>query len=95
MAISYEALLPDILPMVSGCPDTLVRNSIRAAVIELCERASVYQTELDPVTTVANIYEYDLEPPSGTSVQKILWVSHLGKDVEPITSTLLEHRIPN
>ena len=94
MAISYEALLPDILPMVSGCPDTLVRNSIRAAVIELCERASVYQTELDPVTTVANIYEYDLEPPSGTSVQKILWVSHLGKDVEPITSTLLEQRIP-
>lgn len=94
MAISYEALLPDILPMVSGCPDTLVKNSVRSAVIELCERASIYQAELDPVTTVGGIYEYDLEPPSGTSVQKILWVTHLGKDVEPITSALLEQRMP-
>ena len=94
MAISYETLLPEILPMVYGCPDTLIENSIRSAVIELCEKASVYQAELDPLTTVGGIFEYDLEAPSGTSVQKILWVSHLGKDVEPITSTLLEQRIP-
>lgn len=94
MAISYETLLPEILPMVPGCPDTLIENSIRSAVIELCEKAEVYQLELDPVTTVSNIFEYDLEAPSGTAVQKILWVSHLGKDLEPITTTLLEQRLP-
>jgi hypothetical protein len=94
MAISYETLLPEILPMVPGCPDSLIQNNIRAAVVELCERASVYQQELDPLTTVANIYEYDLEAPSGTSVQKILWVTHAGVDLEPITSSLLEQRIP-
>jgi hypothetical protein len=94
MAISYEALLPDILPMVPGCPDSLIKNNIRSAVIELCERASVYQAELDPLTTVGNIYEYDLEAPSGTAVQKILWITHEGKDLEPLTSTLLEQRIP-
>ena len=94
MAISYETLLPEILPMVPGCPDSLVQNNIRAAVVELCERSSVYQQELDPITTVSNIYEYDLEAPSGTSVQKILWVTHAGADLEPITSALLEQRIP-
>ena len=94
MAISYETLLPEILPMVPGCPASLIQNNIRAAVVELCERASVYQQELDPLTTVANIYEYDLEAPSGTSVQKILWVTHAGVDLEPITSSLLEQRIP-
>lgn len=94
MAIAYETLLPEILPMVPGCPDSLIQNNIRAAVVELCERASVYQQELDPLTTVANIYEYDLEAPSGTSVQKILWVTHAGVDLEPITSSLLEQRIP-
>jgi len=94
MAISYEALLPDILPMVPGCPDSLIKNNIRSAVIELCERASVYQAELDPLTTVGNIYEYDLEAPSGTAVQKTLWITHEGKDLEPLTSTLLEQRIP-
>jgi hypothetical protein len=94
MAIAYEALLPEILPMVPGCPDTLVESNIRSSVIEFCQRSNAYQAELDPVTTVANIFEYDLEPPSGTSVQKVLWVTHLGKDIEPITTTLLEQRIP-
>ena len=94
MAISYETLLPEILPMVHGCPDLLITNSIRASVVELCERASVYQAELDPLTTVANIYEYDLEAPAGTSVQKILWVTHSDVDLEPITTALLEQRTP-
>lgn len=94
MAISYESLLPEILPMVVGCSDTLIVNSIRAAVVELCEKTNVYQAELDPLTTVANIYEYDLEAPSGTAVQKVLWVSHQGKDLEPINTALLEQRIP-
>jgi hypothetical protein len=94
MAISYETLLPEILPMVAGCPDFLITNSIRASVVELCERASVYQAELDPLTTVSNIYEYDLEAPAGTSVQKLLWVTHSGIDLEPITTALLEQRIP-
>lgn len=80
--------------MVPGCPDTLVENNVRSSVIEFCQRSNAYQAELDPVTTVGNIFEYDLEPPSGTTVQKILWVTHLGKDVEPITTTLLEQRIP-
>ncbi len=94
MAISYESLVPDIASNLYGCPDFLIENSIRAAVIELCEKASVYQAQLDPVTTVSGLYEYDLEPPTGTSVQKILWVTHQGKDLEPITSALLEQRIP-
>jgi len=94
MAITYESLVPDIASNLYGCPDLIIRNSIRAATIELCERASVYQAELDPVTTVSKIYEYDLEAPSGTSIQKILWVTHQGKDLEPITTALLEQRLP-
>lgn len=95
MAIAYETLLPEIIPMVPGCPDTLIENTIRSAVIELCEKTGVYQLELDPVTTVANTFEYDLEPPSGTVVHKILWVVHDGKDLEPISTSLLEQRLPN
>lgn len=80
--------------MVAGCPDTLVENNIRAAVIEFCEKTGAYQAELDPVTTVGGIYEYDLDAPSQTSVHKIMWASHQGKDLEPISTTLLEQRVP-
>ena len=95
MATLYESLLPEIIPMVPGCPDTLIENNIRAAVIELCEKAAVLQAELDPITTVAGAYEYDLEPPSGTVVHKIMWVVHDGKDIEPISTSLLEQRKQN
>ena len=95
MAILYESLLPELIPMVPGCPDSLIETNIRSAVIELCEKSGVYQAELDPVTTVAGLYEYDLEPPSNTVVQKILWVVHKGKDLEPITTGLLEQRKPS
>ena len=94
MAINYESLLPEIIPMVDGCPDTLIENTIRASAIEFCERSGVYQQELDPISTVANIYEYDLEAPSQTSVHKVLWVTFEGKDIEPISTGLLEQRKP-
>lgn len=95
MATTYESLLPELIPMVPGCPDTLIENNIRSAVIELCEKAAVYQAELDPVATVAGTYEYDLEPPSQTVVHKIMWVTHKGRDLEPTTTTILEQRKPN
>ena len=94
MAVSYESLIPEIAPHLYGCPDMLIKNSIRSAVIELCEKANVYQAELDPLTTVSGIYEYDLEAPSGTNVHKVLWVTHEGKDLEPVTSALIEQRLP-
>ena len=53
---SYESLLSEIIPVVPGCTDTLIEQNIRAAVIELCEKTEVYQKELDPVSTVKNIF---------------------------------------
>lgn len=95
MATSYETLLPEILPMVPGCPDTLIETSIRSAAIEFCEKTGIYQAELDPITTVGGLYEYDLEPPNQTTVHKIMWATFDGKDLEPISTTLLEQRKPD
>tara|TARA_Y100000748_G_scaffold293015_1_gene282101 strand:+ start:468 stop:1157 length:690 start_codon:yes stop_codon:yes gene_type:complete len=92
--VKYEDLLPDIIPMVPGCTDTLIENTIRNTVIELCEKSEVYQAELDPVDTVANTYEYDFEPPTGTVVHKILWATYDGNDLEAVSSSLLEEREP-
>jgi hypothetical protein len=94
VATLYESLLSEVIPMVPGCPDTLIENHLRAAVIELCERAPVLQAELDPITTIAGLYEYDLEPPTDTVVHKIMWVVHDGVEVDPISSSLLEQRKP-
>lgn len=95
MATSYESLLPEIIPMVPSCPDTLIEQNIRAAAIEFCEKTGIYQAELDPITTVGGIYEYDLEPPSQTAVHKIMWATYDGNDLESISTKLLEQRKPD
>lgn len=94
MAISYETLLPEILPMVIGCPDTLIESTVRASAIDFCERTGAYQLELDPITTVANTYEYDLEAPTGTTVHRITWATFEGNTLEPVSTELLEQRKP-
>lgn len=95
MAIKYESLLPDIISMVPACPEIVAERAVRSAAIELCEKTDAYQRQLDPVTVVKNIFEYDLEPPSGTVVQRIVWVTYNGKPLEPISSGLLEQRKEN
>jgi hypothetical protein len=92
---TFESLLPDVLPSVHGCSDAMAISALRSAAIDLCVKSEIYQQELDPVTTVAKIYEYDLEPPKGTVVEKILWAVYKGDKLEPISTALLEKRQPN
>ena len=91
---TYESLLPEIIPMVQNCPDSLIESNIRSTAIEFCEKTGAYQAELDPVTTVNAIFEYDLEPPSDTAVHIIMWMLYNGTDLESISTTLLEQRKP-
>lgn len=92
---TFESLLPDVLPSVYGCSDPVAINAIRSAAIDFCVKSKAYQQELDPVTTVANIFEYDLEPPRNAAVEKILWVTYDGQKLEPISTGLLEQRVPD
>ena len=82
---SFESFMKDVLPYVPGCPDTVVENALRSSTIELCEKAAVYTKELDAISTVSGIYEYEFNQPAGTKVDKILWAMYDGKDLEAIT----------
>ena len=91
---SFESFMKDVLPYVPGCPDTVVENALRSSSIELCEKAAVYTKELDPISTVAGIYEYEFGQPTGTKVDKVIWGIYDGKDLEAITPRALESRKP-
>ena len=92
---TFESLLPDVLPSVYGCSDPVAIAAIRSSAIDFCTKSEVYQQELDPVTTVAKIYEYDLEPPKNAVVHKILLLINDGQKLEPVSTGLLEQRLPD
>ena len=52
-----------VLPEVAGITNDLVDIYLRRSAIEFCEETSVYSADHDPISLIAGIAEYDLEPP--------------------------------
>lgn len=69
---AYENFFPNILPEVPGVAEMVAENAVRNAVIEFCEKSLILQRDHDPITVVQNIVDYDLEPPTGYIVVKVM-----------------------
>jgi hypothetical protein len=72
MAVNYEAFFSNVMPEVPGCPEITAFNAIQNAAIEFCEKSLILQRDHDPITVVAGIVDYDLEPPTGYLVVKVM-----------------------
>lgn len=92
---SYSSLVKEVLPYVPLCPDLLVERNLRSATIEFCERSKAYILDMDPFTTTSGVYEYDFDIPTGTEVHQILYMTHDGQDMDPISPRSLELNYPD
>ena len=92
---NFSSLVKEILPYVPMYPDTLVESNLRSTTIELCERSKAYIHDMDPFTTVSGVYEYDFDIPVGTAVHQILYMTHDGRDMDPISPRSLEYNYPD
>ena len=72
MSVSYEKFFSNVLPEVIGCPEITAFNAIQNATIEFCEKSMILQVDHDPITVVQGIVDYDLEPPTGYVVVKVM-----------------------
>jgi hypothetical protein len=68
---------------------------LRSACIEFAERSKAYVYDLDPITTISGVYEYEFDQPSGTDVHQILWMTYDGDDLDPISPRSLELNYPD
>lgn len=81
---AYEDFFPYVVPEVIGCPEPMVVHAVRNACIEFCEKSLVLVRDHDPVTIIENIVDYDLEPPTGYIVIKVMkaWVNN--QQIDPL-----------
>jgi hypothetical protein len=59
--VSYEVFLPEVMPFVRDVPELVAVQAIRNACIEFCEETHYLQENLDPITGIENIGDYDLD----------------------------------
>lgn len=81
---SYDAFLPRVLIDAYGCPEIVAIQAIRDSVIEFCVRSNFIQRDHDPITATAGVSDYDLEPPNGQLVIKILKCWFRTSELSPI-----------
>lgn len=73
--ISFESLVPEILPEVPGCMDTLIIHALRQAAEQFLTDSTAWRMTLDPQFVINGMGEYDIEVPySYTRAVKLIWV---------------------
>jgi hypothetical protein len=69
---AYEEFFPYVMTEVAGVPEPVAIMAIRNTCIDFCEKSLILNRDHDPVTIVQGITDYDLEPPRGYLVVKVM-----------------------
>jgi hypothetical protein len=80
---AHTAFLDYVLPQVPGATNEMALLEIKNTIIDFCEKSLILQTDLDPITTIPNISDYDLEPPKDRLVVKIMKMWFKGVNLDP------------
>jgi len=72
--VNLEALLPEVLPHVKGCPDFLAIDHLREAARELCRRAHIWSVTLASFNTVVGTVQYTMPLPAESSAVRLFRV---------------------
>lgn len=80
---NHTDFLDYVLPHVPGCTNEMALLEIKNTIIDFCEKSLILQQDLDPITTIPTISEYDLEPPNDRLVVKIMKMWFKGIALDP------------
>lgn len=90
MSIRLDSFLPSVLLEFDEVPDAVAEAAIIQSAIRFCSASYFWQEDLDPISLVAGTGEYELDPPMGASVAKVLSVMLNGLNIYPTTILMLD-----
>lgn len=74
MATKWESFYPHVQPYVPGCPEIVIEAHLQESAAEFCAKSEVWRFSLDPDFTSKNTSEYELDVPSGSMLENILFL---------------------
>lgn len=88
--VSYEVFLPHVLPHAPNVLDDQAVIAIRNACIDYCRETTLLQADIDPITVVKNVNNYEIDVPKGYVLGQVLGVYYRGKKLERRSQLELE-----
>lgn len=84
--ITFESLIPEILPEVPGCMDSMILRALRQAAEQYLTETQEWRVNLDKQPIIAGMSEYDIDVPySYTKVVRIIWAEIDGKRIDQVS----------
>lgn len=94
MSYALEDFYPDIYPLVTGCSDVLVESTLLNAAVEFCTKTNAVHYDMDAVSVVAGVSEYQFEPPVDTDVVSIVLANMDGDILDVLSQKMANYRFP-
>lgn len=88
---TFNDFYPDVVTEVPGCPAEMVDLALRNTIIEFCEKSTIHQATLDPLTLLEGIGEYDLDAPDGYRVHRVMQAWFKGQPLTPVGGDMVAH----
>lgn len=91
--VQLKKLLPTLQPMVPGCPETELLRYLAEAAAEFCAVSEVWRSGLDEVDTEVGTALYEIDVPTGSKLENILWVTLDGNELYRVSDTAVPPRV--
>lgn len=92
---AFSSFYRYLMPLVRTVAEPAADNALRQAASDFCEQTNIWVENLDPISAVANVSEYDLESPTGSAVALVQSVSFDGRVLRPRAMDELDKLYPN
>ncbi len=78
---TWDYFYPDVLPQVLGCPEPAVDRALLRSAQEFFEKTRAWRVQMDPITTIENTQQYDMNLPQYTILERLEAATLNGQDI--------------
>lgn len=82
--MNISEFLPEIYLEAPGCPEAVALNALRHTLREFCERTRAWQADLDGISLIDDIPQYDIDVPPDAELVVVLSARYDDSQITPI-----------
>lgn len=90
MSVELTAFINGISPHVSGCPESLIINTVRDAIIRLCGDVTVWRDDIPAGNITILVDDYTITAPASTEIVSVVSLQYDETEIYPQTEEVLD-----
>lgn len=86
--VKLEKFYPYVLPFAEGASEPMVEQYLLDTAIDFCSKTLIVQEDLDPLTMIPGIVEYELDMPPQQKIHMLMRAFHASRPIDIVTADM-------